>query len=457
LTAILANNFVNVSAINIDDINRKNLESFKNRDVFDASLFNYLSKRNITQEEYEETLEIMEGFKGSDCVWWYELESGTVFYDEILFSHPKIKEIYNDLKSKNKSLTETELRDYTKQKLIASPESVNKILQESLDKYADLNGIFKKIFKRNASSSELNWMKKLSTLKYAAYSGKLNGISSADISTINNGEGEALFGISSHEGADFYEYGMKKRYKIEKLEIDYRRIYGHLSTVRDVIWTQYKRDINVVLTENEMMNIYKNSVVDITMDYNLALYNTKLKLIEKGIIPKADEPVKPEIENPKDENNSSDDKVEVNDYIDNPKQEIENYNKELSTLNPELYKILSALKIDYSKFMTSVSAYVAKDNKELYFKYNGVEYKTGLMDKEGKFTSEVARILLQLIVDKVEGKIVYSNHKTMILIENKIVVLDEIGNEDKEVILSYIQKELKNLNIDLYYKNISKK
>ena len=423
-------------AIEKNDIHKETLKSWDISKEHSQSLYNFLSIYGISETQYNN---YMQYFGGNDiyneCEEWYKLDSGMIFYDELLFSHPKKQELNTS--------NDTTIKKAVKKELLASIDSIESYLQESIDKkYCDIESIYKKIFNIEPSTKEKEWLKKLDTLKYAAYSGNLKRtITDDEITLINQGNGHEIisgfrtetekdeFSYIYHNYADAIEYNKE----LEKYAILYYQIYESFLDIREIIHFVFNIDIFDVITDNERLSIYKNSETGLRFDEIKALKNTLDLLVEKGLI-ELDSTTAPDDSEESDQNHSQ---------KDNPILSINKFIK-----NNKLFKI------DISKmFLKSINNDYDYENT-IAFKYKDKEYKTTIKYKDGVVSENDLKSLITVISKSLKCKSVESKNKIMIHLNDKLTIVDAKNNSSennkKEVKFDDLRNSLKEINIQLY-------
>lgn len=442
------------------------LEGLGQKERLSTEFFNYFKNQ---EQDFEDKMIMYENFvdtiKTNDTTYIYEINNGSIFYEEILFSHPKVKSIMNDLKAEYNTTSTTTLKDLTKKELLARPNSLESLLKESLSKgYANKKAIFKSIFKREPNSKEVSWMSNIDTLKIAAYSGEINKrfantngygsfieLTTEQINKINSNKGyEILVSKDAKEEEiynAFHEYDaaysiIQTLESFAIYEISFNNNYRVFKEINELMISYFNIDIFNVLTQSELEEIHNKSILDLRFDKIKALENTLSKLVNKGLIEnnnKVETPTLPEED--ENSNNFVQDNhpfVERYDFYKNDKSWKDTFNK----LSQDIWKFFSG-----SNFFN-----ISNGSQRIYFSYKGEEYDTQIGIDKDMLSNEMASVLLEKISKELNIKTINSLKKTMILFDNSINIIPYLEFTKEKENLSKIKESYKNLGISIYTK-----
>lgn len=417
-------------AMDVNLYYQKILENVDGRSEYDCDFNDYLIEKNASYFEYDGFLATIKELNRKEATyWWNEIEHGGIFFDELLFSHPKIKEIENEFKKHNKDMTIKALRIEIKKELIYDIENIEKYIQESISKYANMNKVFKNVFKRDPSEIESKWLSDIKTIKYAAYSGYLNhDLTQEEIELIDTDRGCVLIG----EENNYMDAILTNLHRLQDIEVKYIRTIKSLKDIKYLIEGQFNLDIFRILSESEREDIYKKSILNYRFNKTLALIKTLEILMERGLI--VEDEIE-EIEPPKIENNVP---------SKNPYEERFEYLKKDASLKDFYKKLMMGFSDIFSGIKFNMSG-----RKEILFKVDNVEYKTGIFVDNNKINNLQYKNIIKEILNMLDGKVIYSKNKAMIQANKKIKVIDL---ENKIYNIKNVNESMSKLNITIYTK-----
>lgn len=434
-------------AISKNDIKRKTLESIESKGTLNKGFYEYLSLKKD-----EVLISMYEGYIGSykymdkDLLKWYEIDSGSIFFDEILFSHPKVIKLYNEIKVETGIEKDEVLKKLTKNELILSIDEVDELIKESLIEYTDKNKMFEKIYNRKPNSKESEWLNNLNTLRYAAYSGYFKGnLNDESIEKINNDEGYKLLGYEFSR-YDAITIDMRYIYTINEYEIEYFKLYDNFNFINSYIKSKFNINIFASLSEKERSQILKNSMDGFKFNDQKAYDQCLSLLYEKGLI-KKNENIEDENKNEEGKKPSGNAQIQMP-----PRVERDEFFKDLQKNSPRLYDLYKFLNKKYSDMFKNIKASSQYD-KEIWFKYDGNEYRTYIGCKEGNLPVATAKQLVNVVSKQLNGSAVYARYEAMLQIDKEITTFEEMGINGPNISFGYIKQKFEQMGVEVYLKN----
>lgn len=439
----------------------KVLEGYGFGEKYNSEFAAYLKKNGISDAEYRKYINDTEKYNGSKEEKTYEVEELLCVFDTVLYTNPVVKSIYEinkeSVKDKDKAW------EMMKKSYIYDVDWLTQIYEEAFDS-ADMEKVYKYIFKKNPTTTIINDLSKKSTLKYGLYSGLLGReLTSDDRDKISAGKGYELSGISKSEYEEYLKF-LNIRNKINECEIRYIKEYYIHSNVRSKIKNKYGVDIFTKLSDKQRLSVYNASLVNFNYNDSIAQGHMVDYLVFNGVIkgpgstdlPQEDiggtgtgsiyNPLLPEknpqVLKPSEENNLNNDGY-YGEFGDDWKAFLPS---EMSNLTVQYY-YNGKYKLDGSE---------TSDNKNYYYmKIGDNTYLTNVL-VEKEFTESTLRDVLEQVFEELKWKVVESSDELLVFVNNEIVIikrqdtynlkeLNESLNKIKVLIGEVSQKQIEDL------------
>lgn len=461
------------------------LTLYKQDNSYVKELKQYLVNKNFDSKEYDKIISLSNKYLNSEVEKYWLIETGRLFFDDIIFDYNNINNIYKKKIVENNNDTKKAYID-TKKELISiiddlyymyadtfdiieidenQPPSENEdfddefIKQENERKLTLIKNTFKKHFGRYPSKEEEDWLLDINTMKYALYSGSLNkSLSKNDIENIDSGMGYKLFNIDEDTFIEFWSY-IYKHQKLEDLELEYIKNIYKLKNIRNKIIKEHSIDIYEKLLDYERHNIFLVASQEIEFNENRALDYTLEILKNKNLIslPTNNNPNNPSNDNNSQNNNTNNqDKPSIEQDFSN-----DNFFDDLlfskdNLNNNKFYQIIKqAVRYLYEPQKQN------KNGNYIFFKINNIEFETNiLLNKDKDINKEVLNDLFYTIQQKIDMKTIISKNKVLIQGNQKIVIenIKTIYNNEKSN-FENLKNLFNKLDIELYikYKSFNEK
>lgn len=426
------------SLVSQEVVRYKALEKYGFAEKYNSDFAAYLKKKGVSDTEYRQYVSDTKKYLDSKEEKVYEIENLIYIFDTAIYTDKVVKSIYEinkeEVKNKEKAW------DMTKKGFIYDIDWITQIYEETLSS-ADIEKIYKYIFKKNPTDAILKDLKNKSTLKYGLYSGLIDReLTSADRNKIAAGKGYELVGVSKEEYSDYLKY-INVRIKINKHEVQYiKEYFSHLS-VREKVKKKYGADIFTKLSDKQRVAVYNSSLVNFNYNDTMAEKAIRGYLIENGVIkgpssqdePPIDvggigmgsttSPLLPEKVYPMAED-EEDRKFNINgNYGD--------FGRDWKALSPSEMNNLTVNHYYTGKYKLE-DRKESKDKKYYNMRIGKDLYITNVVVEEN-FTEEKLKEVLEVSFDGLKWKVVVSNEEIMIFVNNQIVVIErgEIYNLKK--------------------------
>lgn len=257
------------------------LNEYGLEETYNEGFFDYLSKNGITKNQYQNYIENRKKYKGSGVEKSYKIENLTYVFDQVIYTHPIVKSIYEQNKSlfKDKDLAWKNF----KKGAIYDTEWLATVFEESIE-YADMEKVYKYLFKKVPTTIIKKDLENKDTIKYGLYSGIIQReLTQEERDKIESGRGYELMGVSKSE-YDAYKSYINLKEKITEKQISYIKETFIHENVRNKIKREIGVDIYKEFTLQERLSVYNVSLNNYNYDEDIAEKSYKLLLMNKGKI-----------------------------------------------------------------------------------------------------------------------------------------------------------------------------